>query len=513
MKYLIAALGFLAWLGAAPANAQSLGTNPTIPYPNPIKHVILIIQENRTPDNLFHTLLTYPGINPANYDLASSGLAKIDGQDKMVWLTSTRLSGDYDLAHSHVAFNSMWNNGLMDGANLIAANCDVNAAECRGTKGNFLSYKYVQSADVDPYLQLVAQYGWANYMFQTNQGPSYVAHQILFSGTSAQTAEDDAEGILVAGNPSQPHFNDNYTGSSDTGCLAPDGEINALISPQTAPNTYNITNDPLGVFCFDHSSMAELLDTAQLSWKYYVIAETTNPYPKDPSKKGYNPAGYMFAAPNSIYGICLPDYAADPPECTSPEFTTNIDLNPHDILTDIGNCNLASESWVTPTANEADHVGSPKDTGGPSWVASIVNAIGNDKTCEHGAGYWSDTVILVTWDDWGGWYDHVPPPILPGPQGDMELGFRVPFLAISAYTPRAYVSNLQYDFGSILRFMQGVFNIPEGSLGFSDARATNDLNTFFNFSGRPRSFKTIVAPLGPQHFLNEPVSSDPPDDY
>ena len=123
------------------------------------------------------------------------------------------------------------------------------------------------------------------------------------------------------------------------------------------------------------------------------------------------------------------------------------------------------------------------------------------QTCEHGAGYWSDTVILVTWDDWGGWYDHVPPPILPGPQGDMELGFRVPFLAISAYTPQAYVSNLQYDFGSILRFMQGVFNIPEGSLGFSDARATNDLNTFFNFSGRPRSFKTIVAPLGPQHFL------------
>ena len=248
MKYLIATLVFLVWFGAAPATAQSLGTNPTIPYPNPIKHVILIIQENRTPDNLFHALLTYPGINPANYDLASSGLAKIDGQQQVVWLTSTRLSGDYDLAHSHVAFNSMWDNGLMDGANLIVANCDVNAAECRGGAGKFLSYKYVQAADVDPYLQLVAQYGWANYMFQTNQGPSYVAHQILFSGTSAQTAEDDAEGILVAGNPSQPHFNDNYTGSSDTGCLAPDGEINALISPQTAPNTYTITNDPLGVF-------------------------------------------------------------------------------------------------------------------------------------------------------------------------------------------------------------------------------------------------------------------------
>ena len=47
-------------------------------------------------------------------------------------------------------------------------------------------------------------------------------------------------------------------------------------------------------------------------------------------------------------------------------------------------------------------------TEGPSWVAAIVNAVGQNTACD-GVGYWQDTAVLVVWDDWGGWYDHVPP--------------------------------------------------------------------------------------------------------
>ncbi len=506
----------LVWLGAAAFAQAGIAIplpppNPKIPYPNPIKHVVLIIQENRTPDNLFHALLTYPGVIPGRYDLASSGLALVNGQDQVIQLTSAPLGLDYDLSHSHVAFESMWDNGAMDGANLIVDNCGPHATDCTNHGiGQFLGYRYVQASDIDPYLQMATQYGWANYMFQTNQGPSFAAHQILFSGTSAQTSNDDANGVFFAEVPGAP-AGGNYYGLYDSGCLGPEGEVNALISPASAPKTYTIVNDPLGTFCFDHASMADLLDTAQLSWKYYAQASTDNPYPNDPSKTGYNPAGYMFTAPNSIYDICLPDYTQNPPVCTGPEYTANIDLTPADVLTDIANCDLATEAWVTPTALNADHSGTVNDTGGPSWVASVVNAIGNNKTCEQGAGYWSDTVILVMWDDWGGWFDHVAPAILPGPQGDYELGFRVPFLVISPYTPPGYVSNLHYEFGSILRFMQGVFNIPEGSLGFSDARANTDLSGFFNFKMAPRPFKTIQAPLDAKHFLEEPPSSEPID--
>ncbi len=493
---------------------QTLTAHPAhIPYPNPIKHVILVIQENRTPDNLFHGLLSYQGINPANYDLASSGLAIVSGQQEVIPLTSRTLSTDYDLGHGHVDFVDMWDNGALDGANLILDTCNANATDCQNQGiGEFLSYKYVQSSDVMPYLQMAAQWGWANYFFQTNQGSSFVAHQMLFSGTSVEDADDDSEGMFVAGNPGTPQGG-NYQEPADSGCLAPLGQENAMITPKSAPNTFGITNNPIGTFCFEHDSMADLLDAAQLSWKYYVVGELSNPYPNEPTQKGYNPQGSMIDAPNSIYGICLPDYDGDEPTCTSSEFINNIDLNPPDVLTDIANCNLASAAWVTPTADDADHAGDENDTGGPSWVASIVNAIGTDTTCENGAGYWSDTAILVTWDDWGGWYDHVAPTIISGAPGDYELGFRVPLLVISGYTPQAYVSNLRDDFGSVLRFMQGVFNIPEGSLGFADARAQHDLSNYFNFNNPPQPFQQVNAPLNAEHFLHEPHSDRLPDTY
>src|SRR5437868_10602121 len=65
-------------------------------------------------------------------------------------------------------------------------------------------------------------------------------------------------------------------------------------------------------------------------------------------------------------------------------------------------CQLPAVSWVIPTGQASDHPGNNNGTG-PSWVASIVNAIG-------GSSYWSNTAVIITWDDWGGWYDHVPPP-------------------------------------------------------------------------------------------------------
>src|SRR5215472_19030264 len=84
-------------------------------------------------------------------------------------------------------------------------------------------------------------------------------------------------------------------------------------------------------------------------------------------------------------------------------WTTSIS-SPANVLNDISACNLAQVSWVIPIGQNSDHPGNPNTVGGPSWVASIVNAIGNDTKCEDGRGYWSDTAILITWDDWGGWY-------------------------------------------------------------------------------------------------------------
>jgi phospholipase C len=143
----------------------------------------------------------------------------------------------------------------------------------------------------------------------------------------------------------------------------------------------------------------------------------------------------------------------------------------------------------------SDH---PQDTNGsgPSWVAAIVNAIGKSK-------YWKHTAIFVTWDDWGGWYDHVPPPQL----NSYELGFRVPLIVISPYAKNNYVSHVQHEFGSILKFTEEIFGLP--SLHTTDKRS-DDLFDCFNFSKPPTKFKKIPAEYPPSYFFNQP--STEPDD-
>ena len=130
----------------------------------------------------------------------------------------------------------------------------------------------------------------------------------------------------------------------------------------------------------------------------------------------------------------------------------------------------------------------------------MVNAVGKSK-------YWKSTAIFVTWDDWGGWYDHVPPPII----NSYMYSFRVPLLVVSPYAKSGYVSHVNHDFSSIVKFVETAFGLP--SLGFGDARA-DDLTDFFNFNQKPLPFHTIKAPLKAKYFLNDhspPINDDDDD--
>jgi phospholipase C len=185
--------------------------------------------------------------------------------------------------------------------------------------------------------------------------------------------------------------------------------------------------------------------------------------------------------------------------CTGPDWTganPKVVLNQAQVLTDIANNQLPQVSWVIPNGAESDHALS-NDGSGPSWVASVVNAIG-------GSAYWSNTAIILTWDDWGGWYDHVSPPIL----NSYEYGFRVPMIVISPYAKPGYVSKVTHDFGSILKFTEETFNLP--SLGYADASA-DDLSDCFNFNQTPLQFQSIAAPLGAEYFLNDKRPPTDPD--
>jgi phospholipase C len=481
VKFSAKTLVFFVSLGLAPVFAQ-------IPYPNPVRHVLVLFQENRTPDNLFQGLLTWPGINNANYDIATSGL---NSSGKTITLTAMPFGNHYDLSHAHSAFVAQYDNGKMDGADKVP---------CYGTCPTNPQFTFVDNSSgiLNPYLTLAADYGWANDFFSTHQGGSFPGHQFIFAGTSARSAADDAAGLFVAEQPRQPP-NSTYNAGGDTGCLAPLGEWNYIVHPNGTET--ELVNNPLGSLCFSHSSLGTVLDKAKLSWKYYTV----------PSQGTSNVGGSIWTGPNSIRQICQPNSTYT--QCMGVDWVNKVDLNSTDVFKDIKACKLKNVSWVIPSYANSDHPGSATasgGTGGPAWVASIVNAIGAATTCDT-KGYWADTVILVTWDDWGGWYDHVAPPILGGVQGDYQFGFRVPLLVVSGYTPAATVSNNILDYGSTLRFIEGIFNIPEGAIGFADARATGDLAEFFNFSGPLRKFQVIPSPLNAEYFINDKTKPEPPD--
>ena len=217
-------------------------------------------------------------------------------------------------------------------------------------------------------------------------------------------------------------------------------------------------------------------------------------------------AGAIWTSPNAIQHMCQPS-GSKTKSCSGPDW---VGANPKvviegtgaQIITDIQNGQLSSVSWVIPNGTASDHPGN--NTQGPSWVASIVNAIGESR-------YWADTAIIITWDDWGGWYDHVPPPLRTG--NSYEYGFRVPLIVISPYAKPAHISHQQNDFGSILKFIEETFSLPQidPSVGYADSHALGDLSDAFNFSQTPLKFTPIPARFGPGYFVHNRAKPTPPD--
>jgi phospholipase C len=472
-KILLAIFTTTFIVGAQPANFE---------------HIVIIFQENRTPDNLFQGLCSAPfgtaascstAPTAAQYNIQTANWVDKTSSTGVTQPTPVALANKYDLSHAHSAFVKQCDQDAASGACRMDGSADV---ACSGRCAGKPQFRYVDNSGniITPYLELATQYGWANYMFQTNQGPSFPAHQFIFGGTSAPSAGGDAAGVFASEN--MAGSGTGGTGKT-AGCIAPAGTTVQLIDP---------TGENQKVYpCFEHSTVPDILP-APITWRYYT-----------PS------AGSIWTAPNAIAHICQSTGPGG--ECAGQDWSANVDLKPADVLSDIAACKLRSITWVIPTGANSDHARS-NDGGGPSWVASIVNAIGNSATCDNNAGYWRNTAIVVAWDDWGGWYDHERPSFLGAPEGDYQYGFRVPMVFVSAYTPAGYINNERHDFGSILRFVEHNFGIREGALNFADSRATNDLTGFYDFTLAPRMFQTIKAPKDASFFLHDKRKATDPDD-
>jgi phospholipase C len=435
-----------ASVGPAAFYASAPRVDPMTQVSRRISHVVIIVQENRSFDNFF---AGYPGANAPTY-----GCGKLRGSaasssgcppgDERINLTQFTFQRDHDLPHAFESGITDWDNGEMDGFNQ------------EGQSNDTESYSYIERSQVATYWSIANQYVLADAMFPTEFGPSWTAHLTLVAGT------DD-----VTSSTALADFAD---GHSD--CSASPGTKTTIV------NTERVVEHGAGPFpCLGQfNTMAEALDNAGISWKYYV-AKRLKSFIWSP-----------FAAIKYVY--------------EGSDWDKNIVAPNTQILNDIKDNQLASVSWVTPSERDSDAPAAHSDTG-PSWVASVINAIGE-------SSYWDSTAIVVIWDDWGGFYDNVPPPQL-----DFRgLGIRVSCLILSPYARKAYVSHTQYEFGSILKFIEEAFPnvgvLGNPSRGYTDSRA-HSIRDAFDFSKPPRAFVPIKAKYPASYFLHEPPSDQPPD--
>jgi len=404
-----------------------------------IKHVVVIIQENRSFDNIFNG---FPNADTQSYGLANEGGLS----DVKVNLKEINFNGQ-DLPHNYGANKMDYANAKLDGF--------YEASKKWGRPGEPLTYpySYLDRTDSAPYWAMAQQYVLADKMFATEWGASFTAHLDL---VAANTYLNNSKTLALVDTPTLGPW----------GCDAPPGTTTFTLNPQDV----RTTNGPFPCFT-RYATVAKLLDDKHIPWRYYAPP--------------INSLGDIYSTFDAIKWV---REGSDWDNVISPQ--TNI-------LLDAGKGGgLAPVTYVVPTGIDSDHPGQNSDTG-PSWVADIVNTIGQSPN-------WKDTAIVVLWDDWGGWYDHVQPP-----QVDyLGLNFRVPMIVISPYAKKGYVSHVQYEFGSVLKFIEGVFDLP--SLGFTDKRA-NGLSDAFDFSQKPRTFTKIPCKYPPSHFTSEHPDFMPPD--
>jgi phospholipase C len=464
---------------------------------SPIQHVIIVIQENRSFDDLFATFPNADGTTTGTGEPMPKAEASTCAKDNQqvvtqskptVSLTKVSLIGvgfpkfkngggklvsfgeGTDLPHVYgwyaiTPFLDEYDNGKMDGFDREGSGANGN-----GSTLCTYPYQYVNPGAIKEYWNLAQQYVLADKTFQTQGSGSFTAHQDLIAGgTVVNYTYGGYTDDSVIDNPSFWPW----------GCDAPHGVVTSLI---TTNLQYLQFKGPFP--CLGYETMRDLLDAKSVSWKYY--AEQV---------KGGN-AG-LWSAFDAIKAVR-----------DSKEWTTNVTTSPNVIFQDIKAGSLPAVSWVTPIGENSDHpdekgAGGKYVDNGPSWVANVVDQIGESQ-------YWNSSAIVVLWDDWGGFYDHVPPPCLYKSQcrdNQGGLGFRVPMIIVSPYV-KAHVEHTQYEFGSILKYIEDNWDL--GSLGTTDQRATS-IGNVFNYSQKPRKFKVIPAALPLSFFLHQKPSGAPPD--
>jgi phospholipase C len=418
---------------APPAREGAVSRGLLVGGAGKIDHVVYIVQENRSFDDLFQG---YPGA-----DTVSSGK---NSKGQRIKLQPISLTTTYEIDHSaNAMLLACHGKGKLPGTKCRMDGFDREQPYGGPRNGQ---YGYVPHSETKPYFDMAHEWVLADRMFASQLDESFVAHQYIIA------AQADSA-VNVPG--------------SFWGC---EGTAGDEVSTITHQRTYGNARRP----CFNYQTLGDEMDSANLEWRFYTSSYTK---PLSGYWSGYQAVKHIFNGPDWAKDIVMPQ---------------------NRFLHDVAAGKLAKFTWITPLCPDSDHLVCGGGLG-PSWVTSLVNAVGESK-------FWNTTAIFVQWDDWGGMYDHVPPPY----KDYDSLGFRVPLLVISPYAKRNYVSHKQYETVSVLRFAEDLFGLDQ--LTVADRRATSPAADCFDFSKPPRKFVPIKAPKGPEFFLAQPNDGRIPDE-
>ena len=199
------------------------------------------------------------------------------------------------------------------------------------------------------------------------------------------------------------------------------------------------------------------LEEKGISWKFYI--QNYDPSVTFRKQKAGDKGAQIVWAPLLAYGRYLDD-----PKL----FSKIVDLSEY--FDDLANGTLPAVSYIVPSGASEHPPGSIQ--AGERFIRTLINAL-------TASDAWPSSAFLWSYDDWGGWYDHVPPPRV----DKFGYGFRAPALLVSAYAKRGYVDSTQLDFTSILKFIERNWGLKP--LAERDRKANNFL-TAFDFKSPPR---------------------------
>jgi phospholipase C len=330
--------------------------------------------------------------------------------------------------------------------NPIGADIDHGRAQCLaaytagGLGANPRGQVSYSQADIPALWQLATQFGLSDNFYTAASTDSTPNHLYMIAASSGGLVETPNVAVV--------------NGKYEFGVSLPANYL--TVSENLSGDQY------LGRSFVNIGSVPALLNNAGISWRYYSDSP-------------------LWIAPAYVSGI-----AGSP----------NIIPNPAQIVSDIEAGQLPTVSWVCPGDSASDHP--PRQMGpGENFILAVVDAILK-------SSYWSSTAIFVTWDDWGGFADHVTPPVV----DTLGLGPRAPLLVISPWVKPGYISHVQAEFSSLAKFVEVNWGLP--SLGARDALPeTSDLTDFFNFSQSPLA-PSPISPLTIDTVLAVPAPDNVP---